>query len=338
MKLNKILWSVSLSLLCWQANAADDCLLDSVPQKVYGSSPVNTYFLLSLAPEKMIGLNFPLDKSAVGVLPEHLFQLPVVGGWFGQGKTPNKETLLSILPDLVLTTESSHTAGVEKQQAMLADMKLTSCRFKLDVLSDYPAAYRQVGQWLGVAERGTQLADFAQQVIDELAQARQQIAQPVRVYYAQGSDGLASECRGSLHAEVIELAGAVNPHQCEVTSGFGMVKVSLEQVLTENPDYIVTQDKQTYQHIITDKKWQKVAAVNQGKVLFMPGTPWRWMDRPPSFTRLLAAPWLMHQLYPTYYSQAQLQYTISTFFDLFFHHSLEQQQLEKLLTAQGAAQ
>lgn len=336
--LKKHTLSALFALALTSSVSAAECQLAQVPATVYGSSPITTYFLLSLVPDKVAGLNFPQDKAGHGMLPARVFDLPVIGGWFGQGQTPNKETLLSVKPALTLMSVSRHTASVEKQQAMLQSLNLPVCSFPLDKLDDYPAAYRQVGQWLGVPERGALLANFAQDTLTTLSQQGAAIHQPKSVYYAQGADGLSTECRGSAHAEVIELAGAVNPHVCEAQSGFGMVKVSLEQVLTENPQVIVTQDKATFAHIISDKRWQSVPAVKAGKVLFMPGTPWRWMDRPPSFTRLIAAPWLMHQLYPEHYSAAQLSSTMTHFFSLFLNHSLDDAELARLLSAQGAAQ
>lgn len=326
-----------LALTLTQAVSAAECDLKQPPQTVYGSSPITTYFLISLAPDKVAGLNFPQDKSGKSMLPARLFELPVIGGWFGQGQTPNKETLLSVKPELTLMSVSRHTASVQKQQAMLADLNLPVCTFPLDKLDDYPAAYRTVGQWLGVPDRGNLLANYAQNTLESLAKARASITKPVSVYYAQGNDGLSTECRGSAHAEVIELAGAVNPHVCESQSGFGMVKVNLEQVLAENPDYIVTQDKATLAHILNDRRWQSVPAVKAGKVLLMPGDPWRWMDRPPSFTRLIGAPWLMHQLYPELVTQAQLSASTREFFSLFFNHSLDEASLARLLSRQGGA-
>jgi iron complex transport system substrate-binding protein len=309
------------------------CELKQTPASVYGSSPITTYFLLSLAPEKVAGLNFAQDKAGQGVLPARVFELPVIGGWFGQGQTPNKETLLSVKPDLTLMSVSSHTASVQKQQAMLTELGLPVCSFPLDTLDYYPAAYRTVGAWLGVAERGEKLAAFSEKVLADLASKRAQIQKPLKVYYAEGNDGLATECKGSLHAEVLTLAGADNPHVCEAVTGFGMVKVSLEQVLAEDPDVILTQDANTYDAIKADKRWQSVRAVKSGKVLFMSGTPWRWMDRPPSFTRLIAAPWLMHHLYPQTMTQAELAPLMHTFFQDFFNQSLSDAQVSALLNS-----
>lgn len=300
---------------------------------VYGSSPVNNYLLLALAPDRMAGLNFPWSKQAEQILPPHVLGLPVLGGWFGQGRTANLEQLLRVHPRLALI--SGATVGAQASTAAMQKLGLPLCPVRLDTLADYPAAFRQVGQALGIATRGDALAAAAQTTLNELAALRQRVARhkPVRIYYAEGEDGLASECAGSIHAEVIDAIGAHNALRCTDGSRFGMVRVSFEQIMAADPDWILTQDGPAMRAIEASPRWKLLRAVREGRVLFAPQVPFRWIDRPPSFMRFLAAPWLASHVFPQEYRAVfgmPIAERTQQFFELYFNHPLTAAQAESI--------
>jgi iron complex transport system substrate-binding protein len=306
---------------------------------VYGSSPVNNYLLLALAPDRMAGLNFSWSKQAAQILPKSVLDLPVLGGWFGQGKTANLEQVLRVHPTLALI--SGATVGAQASTEAMRKIGMPLCPVKLDTLTDYPAAFRQVGLALGIATRGDALAAAAQTTLDDLAALRKRVAQhkPVRIYYAEGDDGLASECNGSIHAEVTDAIGAHNAIRCADNSRFGKVQVSFEQIMASDPDWILTQDGPAMRAIQTEPRWKLLRAVRDGHVLFAPQVPFRWIDRPPSFMRFIAAPWLASRVFPAEY-QAVFRRPISArtqqFFALFLNHKLTPAQAEAIVRPKAA--
>lgn len=301
---------------------------------VYGSSPVNNYLLLALAPGRMAGLNFPWSRQAGQILPKSVLDLPVLGGWFGQGRTANLEQVLRVHPSLALV--SGATVGAQASTEAMRKLGLPLCPVQLDTMADYPAAFRQVGQALGIAARGDALAEAAQSTLTALAALRHKVAEapPVRIYYAEGEDGLASECSGSIHAEVIDAIGAHNALRCTDGSRFGMVRVSFEQIMAADSDWILTQDGPAMRAIQTEPRWKLLRAVREGHVLFAPQVPFRWIDRPPSFMRFLAAPWLASKVFPQQYGAVFRQPIVQRtqdFFALFFGHKLSTAQAESIL-------
>ncbi len=322
-----LLLAASLGLPAW-AEALPPC--PATPAgPVYGSNPVNNYLLLALAPDRMAGLNFPWSRQAAQILPTKVLELPVLGGWFGQGKTANLEQVLRVRPKLALV--SGATVGAQASTQALREVGIPTCEVDLDRMPDYPAAFRRVGQALGVTRRADTLAADAQRTLGELAALRQRVAQrkPVRIYYAEGEDGLASECPGSIHAEVIEAIGARNALRCVDRGRFGMVRVSFEQILAADPDWIVTQDGPAMRAIQSEPRWKLLRAVREGHVLFAPQVPFRWLDRPPSFIRLIAAPWLASRVFPRDYAAVfrdPIDARIAQFFALYFQHSLTPEQ------------
>ncbi|WP_319558552.1 ABC transporter substrate-binding protein [Thiomicrorhabdus sp.] len=335
----KSLYAASILILAMISNAAADdaCHLKHEPQRVYSANPVVTYLMMAMAPEKLVGWNFPPPPQARGIFPDNSFDKPVIGGWFGQGRTPNMEELIRSKPDLMLL--SGATVNTD-QQRVVEKLGVPVCYLKLDRLTDYPQDLRNLGHWLGKAQRGEKLAQEVEHILNRLAEHKRMLqAQGAlkTVYYAESTSGLATECRGSIHSEAIPLAGGINPHICPndhaKQSRFGRVDINFEQLLRYNPDAIVTQEIGFYERVYQDAKWRSLKAVQNRQVFFMPQVPFCWMDRPPSFMRLLAAEWLMAQLYPQSLNTDLLKVS-GDFIETFFQVRPDDVQLQRILNGE----
>ena len=167
----------------------------------------------------------------------------------------------------------------------------------LEHLDKCPEAFLFLGELLGRRERARKLADYARGTLHKIAAITAGIPERDRrtVYYAEGTDGLATERESSVHAELITLAGGRNVHRGKALDNMGMEKISLEQVLIYNPQVIVTQERTFYDLFAQDKRWQAIRAVKDKQVLLIPRNPFNWFDRPPSFMRLLGLKWLTNR-------------------------------------------
>ena len=322
-----VLWGLSAP-----AQALDAaCTPAKAVQTVWGANPVVSYLLAALAPEKLAGWNFPPPEQAQGYFPPETLARPVIGGWFGQGKTPNVEQLMALRPDLVLV--SGVTVGTDKSLPLLSRLGLPACEIPLETLHDYPAGIRQAARAVGAEARGEAMADMAERLLQAMSSLPKQAAQPT-LYYAQGVDGLASECQGSMHAEIIPLAGGQNVIACPRSgekNRFGMVRVDFEQLVKLDPDFIVTQEVGFARKVKTDARWQSLRAVREGRVLLVPQVPFRWMDRPPSYMRLLAVHWLAQRIHPAPYA-LNLPEVTREFFQAFFQRRLDDSELSQILS------
>ncbi|QKI89798.1 ABC transporter substrate-binding protein [Thiomicrorhabdus xiamenensis] len=316
----------------------EKCAIEAEPARVYGANPIVTYLLVAMAPEKLIGWNFPPAPQAKHVFADELMHKPIIGGWFGQGRTPNMEVLLASKPDLIVMSGAMVHA---KRQAMLGKLGIPVCNLRLDTLEDYPQDLRNLGKWLGKTERGEMLAQKFEQLLQRQKRLKALLQQrnvtPKTVYYAEAPNGLATECRGSIHAETLPWAGALNPHRCPADQGkysrYGKVEINIEQLLKYNPDAIVTQEKIFYDKVYLMPTWQGLSAIQNKQVFLAPQTPFRWLDRPPSFMRILAAQWLMQKLYPQVREVAELDTVAETqeIFQLFFQTDLSRAQAQSIL-------
>lgn len=304
-----------------------------VIRKVYGTSPPATYMVYAIDQGMVAGLNSPLNRSEKQYLNPRMQKLPVIGGWFGQGRTANLETLLQVRPDIVLVWLRQQMSAVnEKAEQAMKPLGIPMVHIVIDSLSDYPAAFRFLGELFNQQDRARALGLYAEQALEDAAAVRAAIpdADRVPVYYAEGADGLSTECHTSVHAELIPLCGGENVHRCIENNIYGMQKLSMEQVLRYDPQVIVFHEPLFCERLATDSKWKNISAVRNGRVYRIPRTPFNWFDRPPSFMRLLGLKWMANHLYPSAYP-IDLVAETQCFYQLFLNVTLDEAAARRLL-------
>lgn len=301
-------------------------------RRVFSGSPPSTYMLYAIDPGLLVGLNYaPREEEKRFLRPEYT-RLPVTGGIFGQSRSINMEALLALKPDLVLLWNWKD-GGVGLQMAeRLHKSGIASVFVDLEHLDKCPEAFIFLGDLVGRAERGRVLANYARDALRKVSAIAAAIPDRERrtVYYAEGTDGLATERETSVHAELINLAGGKNVHHGEALDNMGMEKISLEQILIYNPQVIVAQERTFFDSVTNDKRWQGIRAVKERQVLMIPHVPFNWFDRPPSFMRLLGLKWLTNRLYPKRYPLDIVKET-KEFYRLFLGVDLTSRDVKEIL-------
>jgi len=302
-------------------------------RKVYCTVPPATFMIYAVDPGLLAGLNSPIPQEGKKYLDRRVLKLPVVGGWMGQGKTPNLETLLKIRPDIVVAWRWKGAASDAKLQETLDQLGLPLVYITIDSVNDYPEAFRFLGRLLGREKRSEKLSRYAQRTLEDLKKLRSAIPNPekVTVYYAEGADGLNTECSDSVHAELIPLSGGKNIYRCETKTIYGMEKISLEEVLNRNPDVILARERAFMDSVLKDRRWAHVRAVQNRRIYRAPLVPLDWFDRPPTFMRLLGAKWLANTLYPARFPFNRIRET-QDFYRLFLNVSLSEQAAREILS------
>lgn len=265
--------------------------------KIYAASPPLTMSLLAFDPALIAALNFPLtdaQRPYAGAAADK----PVAGGFFGQGQTPSFERLAQANPDVVLVWGGM--PGVEKIVAKFDAFSIPVLLVRNDTIRDLIAQFRLLGTLSGDSERADTLIAYTQQTLSLIDALQPKLAKraPVRYYFAEGTDGLSTECQGSFHLEPFNYAGAENALDCKMSSNYGMEKVTLESVLLADPDVIVAMEPAFARNVLHDPRWQSLRAVKEHRILTVPADPFNYITRPPSFMRLLGIRWLIRSFYP----------------------------------------
>lgn len=287
--------------------------------RVFVAGPPAAVLLYTLAPERMIGWPMQLPATARSMLAAPTRDLPMVGRLAGRGSTVSVETLAALQPDLILdagTVDANYRSTAQRVAAQTGlPYVLVDGR-----LADSARQLLEVGALLGVDSRARRLAAYATEALttaQQLGAARP--VEPPGVYLARGADGLETALAGSINGEVIAAAGGRNV--ADVRGG--VARVSLEQLLTWDPDWIVTQDPQFYALARSESTWRALAAVRDGRIVLLPGQPFGWLDGPPSVNRLLGVRWLAARLHRKELSAEDTLVEAQRFHELFYGQPLQ---------------
>lgn len=286
----------------------------------------------TLAPEKIIGWVNEPSEATMEYLPAQLADLPVIGGWMGQKVTASIEDIITLDPDVIIYVGTKSALETDETPDQIQNDTGIPVVCAPSSLEDTAEVYRTLGGWIGEAERGEQLAAYYE---EHLAAAQEKIdsvpeSDIPTVYYAENADGLATEPAGSVHAEVLDFCRVKNVADVEMKGGQGLSEVSIEQVLTWNPEVIICHSGfVTADTIKSDPQWADIKAVQDGRVYTTPAVPFNWFDRPPNVMRLLGIEWLASTLYPDL--DIDIDAEVRDFFDLFYNSDLSDEQVTALL-------
>lgn len=129
--------------------------------KIYAVSPPLTMSVLAFNPDLVAGLNSPFNqeqKKYVG----SAFNKPVVGGFMGQGNTPNFEILASVKPDVIIMW--ARMRGYEKILAKLEKMGIPVLLVNNESIYDIITQFELFGKITGDTKRAEELIAYTKKV------------------------------------------------------------------------------------------------------------------------------------------------------------------------------
>ena len=281
-------------------------------KRVYTPSPPGGVLLYALNPDAMGAFLGAFGGAWDGPREPRMESIPFIGinNYFGSLASP--EMLVQINPDLhILFVRGPNPGdnGVRENRSIENVQRYRTpyvFAFAKD-LRDYPATCEFLGELLGTPERGLALANYIRATLKQTGEIVARVPENRRpkVYYAGGDDGLTTVKMDTPHGVYFELAGNVGmadfePRMAEPYVNFH-VNISFEHVLAYDPDVIVVMEPAFRDKIYADPKWQKITAVQNQRILFIPRGPFNWMDRPPSVMGVLGLKWLLSEIYPEFY-------------------------------------
>jgi len=337
---------LGISLVSADTQASERVISDAlgreltIPTEITGvvsTAPPTTMTLYLIAPDLMLGWNSELTPLQKMYIPEEYQSIPVVGGWFGK-TDGNFETFIKLNPDIILegrtiTGEPTDVHAVEERQSQFGSIPLITIQDTANI-SGYAKSISFIGDILNKKEKSDALVAYYQTALKTVKDAVSTIpeGEKIKVYYAEGPDGLATDPSGSQHAMLIDYCGGKNVAETTITPGYGMTPVSLEQVLSWNPEVIIASDSKFASSVLTDPLWKDVPAVQSGRVYAVPLTPFSWFDRPPGTNQIPGLYWMLHTLNPEKFTTEQLKEKITEFYSSFYGVEVSASQLDGLLS------
>jgi iron complex transport system substrate-binding protein len=296
--------------------------------RVLSTGPVETILIYMIAPDKLAGMSFRFNGHLV---PDRYQRLPVVGGWFGT-HTGNYETFIALEPDVILEGRVENIGERETKFHPIPVVVLQTWTG----LTDYEASMRFLGELLGEEEQAGKLIRYYNEAIAYVNRIAAMVpgGERVRVYYAEGKDGLSTDPAGSSHTQLLEFCAGLNVADVALKPGRGMAEVSMEQIVLWDPDTIIigrgSQDT-LYHAILNDSKWRHLKAVRDGRIHVRPIDPFSWFDGPPGPNQIIGMYWTIHTLYPELTADLDLAARVKEFYADFYHYELSDAEVVKLL-------
>lgn len=300
-------------------------------KKIAPSGSLAQIVLFTLCPDKLAGLSSNFSDITKKYINKKYWNLPKFGQFYGKNASLNKEALIAAAPDVIIDIGEAKKTEKEDMDNLQKQLGIPVI-FVEATLNTMDKAYTKLGDIVGEKKQAAVLSSYCRKTLDDAAKKAASVPSSgkVSIYYALGNAGLNTNAAGSIHADNIEGVGAVNAAKVPLVSSGGGSIVSMEQIMSWNPDVIIVAPNGIYDKISKDSLWQNLKAVKNGKIYEIPNGPFNWMGDPPSVNRIIGLKWLGILVYPDIFKYDMAKET-KEFYSKFYHVNLTDDQVNELL-------
>ncbi len=295
------------------------------------SGPISQMAMLTLAPEKLVGLSNKASEAEIKYVATDLTSLPVFGQIYGGKGDFNKEAVANANPQVIIDIGEAKKTIVEDMDSIQESIGIPCIHIEA-TYNTYDQAYLQLGEILGVQDRAKELADYCSKNVkatDEIV-AKIPESDRVKVLYLLGDAGLNVMAKGSFQGTVVD-AVADNVAVVEKAAGSGLGnETSFEQIALWNPAMIVFAPDSIYDTVGSDATWQSLTAISSGNYYAVPGEPYNWLSSPPGVNQVLGYQWFARLCYPDKFTDSIADVT-KNYYKTFYGYNLTDEECNKLI-------
>lgn len=297
--------------------------------KVALSGPMAQIVLFALCPDKLVGVSNAWSTEAEQYLDEKYFTMPEIGQLYGGKGELNPETLLQSGAQIVIDVGEPKGSIAEDLDALQEQTGIPFVHITATTETTGDA-YRMLGDLLNMKDEAETLAAYCENIYDRTVSIAGSV-EKANVLYVTGDMGQNVIAAGSYHAEILDLLTNNLAVVDEPSSKGTGNEVSMEQILTWDPDVVIFAPESIYDTVADDAAWQSVTAIKNGAYYEVPFVPYNWMGFPPSVQRYLGMMWLSKVLYPDATAEYDLFSDVQEYYKLFYHCDLTQAQYDALV-------
>ena len=300
-------------------------------ERVAVTGPISQMAMLTLAPEKLVGLSNELSDAEITYVGSGWADLPVFGQIYGGKGDFNKEAVANADPQIVIDIGEAKKTIVEDLDEVQASIGIPCIHIEA-TYNTYDQAYTQLGELLGVQDRAKVLADYCATSVKATDDVVTTIPESdrVKVAYLLGDAGLNAMAKGSFQGTVVD-AIADNVAVIDNPGGSGMgTETSFEQIALWNPSMIVFAPGSIYDTVGNDASWQTLDAISSGNYYAVPGEPYNWLSSPPGINQVLGYQWFARLCYPDKFSDS-VSDIVKDYYKTFYNYDLSDEECAKLV-------
>lgn len=297
-------------------------------ERIAPSGSLAQIVLFTLCPDKIVGLANSFTDDQLQYMDPKYGDLPVFGDFYAD--TLNLETVMQADPQVIIDIGQTMPSEADDMDSVQAKTGIPAIFINMD-MDTILQAYETLGGVTGETEQAGKLTDYIGATLSDAKQKAASIpdADRVKVYYGQ-DDGLTGIVNGTIHSDVIDMAGGINVVDVDESVKGGAASVSMEQLMLWQPDAILFAPGSIYGDVGTRSEWSGLGAVKDGKYYEIPFGPYNWMGRPPSVNRIIGVKWLGNLLYPDVFNY-DMRAETKTFYKLFYGCDVTDAQITALL-------
>ena len=232
--------------------------LEKMPQRIISIAPSNTEILYALGlGDRVVGVDQYSDY------PAEAKEKATLGGY----SNPNIEKIVALAPDLILAAKIHQTEVIPE----LGKLGFTVVALAPKTVSQALDSITLVGKITGNQAEANELVAGLSNRIKAVTDKTKNLtaAQRPGVFYVVWYDPLMSSGNDTFQGDLIEKAGGANVARDLV----GFKAISLEAVITANPEVIIAGDMSTgganFQFVNTESRLASTAARKNGHVFMV---------------------------------------------------------------------
>ena len=304
-----------------------------VPAKIDRIAPAGhtaTQVLLTMAPDKLVTISTELTADQAKYLGGDYANLPVTGAAFGAKGDLNKEAVAASGAQILIDTGEIKDGMKEDLDTMQQQLGIPVVVIETK-MEDYGAAYEMLGDLLGMEDRGKELSDYCTAAYDKTVSVMKNIpdSERVNVAYLLGDKGTNTIAKDSYQGQVVDLVANNVADLGEVSGSGAGVEISMEQLALWNPQTILFAEGSIYDTVGSDAAFADLDAVKNGSYYEVPGTPWNWLNSPPTVNQVMGMQWLPRLLYPDQFDDS-IYDVAKSYFKTFYHYDLSESEFNEI--------
>lgn len=278
--------------------------------RVFAMSPPLSALLEIMYPQGMIALNYKPYPEDIEFMPKGIANLPIIG--HSGGSEPVFEKLISLKPDVIFFDKSTDKKILDSYAKFGIKIVLVDSH-DISKIKDTINAY---GKALNIESRAEKLIDFVNKIDKKMQDLYTKISHRPKIYFAQGLDGLKSQCGKS--DDRLDLAykiGGINALDCSMD----YTSIDFEILNNINPEIIFVREIGLYKELISNppKQWKNISAIKDKRIYYAPSTPSNWLMKPPSIMQVLGIPYAFSKVHSKLLSEDEVVKISKEFFATF---------------------
>ena len=241
----------------------------------------------------------------------------------GKGSNINLESVIASGADLVILPERHQDLVPQFEAANIPVIVILDSTESFETVKQ---TLILLGNAVGESEKAEKIGLFLDSQIENAQTLLKDTTEKPSVLFLGSSSALSVAPGSMIQTSLIEAAGGINAVSGVEGLG-GFVDVSIEQIITWNPDVIWFPQYSDYtaEDLLNDPAWSSISAIQNKRVYEFPSKLEPW-DQPTAAVAL-GIDWALHNLHPDLYSLEDLMKNVDEFFTIVYDKTFTAEQL-----------